>query len=31
VKMLLSDPSTFQSALNVGMQTLKWQAGTTSD
>jgi radical SAM superfamily enzyme YgiQ (UPF0313 family) len=31
LKMLLSDPSTFQSALNVGMQTLKWQAGTASD
>jgi radical SAM superfamily enzyme YgiQ (UPF0313 family) len=31
LKMLLSDRSTFQSALNVGMQTLKWQAGTTSD
>jgi radical SAM superfamily enzyme YgiQ (UPF0313 family) len=31
LKMLLSDPSTFRSALNVGMQTLKWQAGTTRD
>jgi anaerobic magnesium-protoporphyrin IX monomethyl ester cyclase len=31
MKMLFSDPSTFQSALNVGMQTLKWQAGATTD
>ena len=25
VKMLFSDPSTFKSALDVGLQTLKWQ------
>lgn len=25
LKMLLSDPSTFKTALDVGMQTLKWQ------
>ena len=31
LKMLLSDPQTFKSALDVGMQTLKWQAGTTTD
>lgn len=30
-KMLLSDPLTFKSALDVGLQTLKWQTGTTSD
>jgi anaerobic magnesium-protoporphyrin IX monomethyl ester cyclase len=26
IKMLLSDPSTFKSALDVGLQTLHWQA-----
>lgn len=26
LKMLLSDPSTFKSALDVGLQTLKWQS-----
>lgn len=31
LKMLLSDPQTFKSALDVGLQTMKWQAGTTSD
>jgi radical SAM superfamily enzyme YgiQ (UPF0313 family) len=27
LKMLLSDPLTFKSALDVGLQTLKWQSG----
>lgn len=31
LKMLLSDPQTFKSAFDVGMQTLKWQAGGTED
>jgi len=31
LKMLLSDPQTFKSALDVGMQTLKWQTGTAGD
>jgi anaerobic magnesium-protoporphyrin IX monomethyl ester cyclase len=31
LKMLVSDPQTFKSALDVGMQTFKWQAGTASD
>jgi radical SAM superfamily enzyme YgiQ (UPF0313 family) len=31
VKMLLSDPMTFKSALDVGLQTLKWQAGGVTD
>jgi radical SAM superfamily enzyme YgiQ (UPF0313 family) len=30
LKMLLSDPQTFKSALDVGMQTLRWQAGTAA-
>jgi radical SAM superfamily enzyme YgiQ (UPF0313 family) len=30
LKMLFSDTSTFKSALNVGMQTLSWQTGSTS-
>ncbi len=25
LKLLLSDPSTFKTALDVGLQTLKWQ------
>jgi radical SAM superfamily enzyme YgiQ (UPF0313 family) len=31
LKMLFSDPMTFKSALDVGLQTLKWQAGTAND
>jgi len=31
IKMLLSDPLTFKSALDVGLQTLKWQAGGVTD
>lgn len=31
LKMLLSDPQTFKSALDVGLQTIKWQTGTTTD
>ncbi len=31
LKMLFSDPQTFKSALDVGMQTFKWQAGTADD
>ena len=31
LKMLLSDTSTFRTALNVGMQTLNWQTGVASD
>jgi radical SAM superfamily enzyme YgiQ (UPF0313 family) len=31
LKMLLSDPMTFRSALDVGLQTLKWQAGAAND
>ncbi len=27
IKMLFSNPQTFKSALDVGLQTLKWQAG----
>jgi radical SAM superfamily enzyme YgiQ (UPF0313 family) len=27
LKMLLSDPSTFKTAINAGLQTLKWQMG----
>ncbi len=30
LKMLLSDPSTFKSALDVGLQTLKWQGSKDS-
>jgi radical SAM superfamily enzyme YgiQ (UPF0313 family) len=30
-KMLLSDVSTFKTALDVGMQTLRWQAGKQAD
>jgi anaerobic magnesium-protoporphyrin IX monomethyl ester cyclase len=31
VKMLMSDMSTFKTALDVGLQTLRWQAGEKSD
>jgi radical SAM superfamily enzyme YgiQ (UPF0313 family) len=31
IKMLLSDPLTFKSALDVGLQTMKWQAGGVTD
>lgn len=31
LKMLLSDPSTFKTALDVGLQTLKWQSGRQTD
>ncbi|MFC1997191.1 B12-binding domain-containing radical SAM protein [Chloroflexota bacterium] len=31
LKMLLSDPQTFKSALDVGMQTFKWQTSTPGD
>jgi radical SAM superfamily enzyme YgiQ (UPF0313 family) len=31
IKMLLSDTSTFKSALSVGMQTLSWQTNTAND
>lgn len=31
LKMLFSDPQTFKSAFDVGMQTLKWQTGATGD
>ncbi len=31
LKMLLSDTSTFKSALSVGMQTLSWQTGSASN
>jgi radical SAM superfamily enzyme YgiQ (UPF0313 family) len=31
LKMLLSDPQTFKSALDVGLQTMKWQASGTTD
>jgi len=31
LKMLFSDPQTFKSAFDVGMQTFKWQAGSTDD
>jgi hypothetical protein len=27
LKMLFSNPQTFKSAFDVGLQTLKWQAG----
>ncbi len=30
LKMLFSDPQTFKSAFDVGMQTLKWQTGADS-
>ncbi len=30
-KMLLSDASTFKTALDVGLQTLRWQAGKQTD
>jgi hypothetical protein len=30
LKMLLSDTSTFKSALSVGMQTLSWQTGSSA-
>ena len=30
LKMLVSDTSTFKSALSVGMQTLSWQTGSTA-
>jgi hypothetical protein len=29
LKMLLSDPTTFKSALSVGLQHLSWQAEKT--
>jgi len=31
LKMLFSDPMTFKSALDVGLQTFKWQAGAVKD
>jgi radical SAM superfamily enzyme YgiQ (UPF0313 family) len=31
VKMLLSDVSTFKTALDVGLQTLRWQTGKHAD
>ena len=31
LKMLFSDPQTFRSALDVGLQTFKWQAGAADD
>ena len=31
LKMLLSDASTFKTALDVGLQTLRWQAGKQAD
>lgn len=31
LKMLLSDPQTFRSALDVGLQTMKWQVGGAAD
>lgn len=31
LKMLFSDPNTFKSALNVGLQTFQWQVGASSD
>ncbi len=31
IKMLFSDPQTFKSAFDVGLQTLKWQTGEGGD
>jgi radical SAM superfamily enzyme YgiQ (UPF0313 family) len=31
LKMLFSDPQTFRSALDVGLQTFSWQTGRTTD
>ncbi|MFZ6028840.1 MAG: B12-binding domain-containing radical SAM protein [Chloroflexota bacterium] len=31
LKMLLFDPQTFKSALDVGLQTMKWQVGGATD
>jgi hypothetical protein len=31
LKMLFSAPMTFKSALDVGLQTFKWQAGAVKE
>ena len=31
LKMLFSDPQTFRSALDVGLQTFSWQTGKATD